>query len=355
MTAIPADVRLRDVVTHARLVNASDVHLQPGCVPTLRVDGSLVGLDRALVTAAEMQSLVEARLSPAQHAALERAGDLSLPWTDEELGATRAHLYRAAGGYVVALRLLERDIPGLESLELPEAVERLATLDRGLVIVGGATGSGKSTTVAALVDRINASRACRIVTVEDPIEYRYRNRRSVISQREVGRDTPHFAGALRGALRADPDVIVVGEMRDADAMRVALTAAETGHLVVTTLHTGDAPQTIDRVVDAFSGPAAVQVRAQLAAVLAAVVCQVLVKRNGRDGRRAAAEILIGTDAVRNLIRDAKTHQLRNAIATGARFGMQTLGQHLEQLERDGSIDAVDRTRIPTLPAESTAA
>ncbi|MBV8491221.1 MAG: PilT/PilU family type 4a pilus ATPase, partial [Candidatus Eremiobacteraeota bacterium] len=310
MTRAPSSLRLRDALEIGRRRNASDVHLQAGSPPILRIDGALEVTPESVMTRDELAEIVCARLSDAERTKLERQGDATAPWIDAELGTMRAHVYRGCEGYTIAVRLLDLGVPTLEALDLPEAVAHLAERDRGLVIVGGATGSGKSTTLAALVHRINTSRARRIVTVEDPIEYRHPNRRSLVTQREVGSDTPSFAAALVGALRADPDVIVVGELRDAAAMRVALTAAETGHLVLTTLHTGDAPQTVDRIVDAFAGDEAVRVRLQLAAVLEGVICQTLVRRpNG--GRRAIVELLVSTDAVRNVIRDGKTHQLKN--------------------------------------------
>jgi twitching motility protein PilT len=199
--------------------------------------------------------------------------------------------------------------------------------------------------MAAMIDRINARSAKRIVTIEDPIEYRHRNRRSFLTQREIGRDTPTLAAALHGALRSDPDVIVIGELRDGNAVRAALIAAETGHLVLATIHTGDAPQTVDRLIDAFEGAAAAQVRAQLAGVLLGVTCQRLVRRGDGKGRRAVVEVMMGTDGIKNLIRDGKTHQLGNAIATGRQHGMQTMSQHVAELLRTRCIDAVDAASL----------
>ncbi len=337
MTHAPAPLRFRDAILCARRRRASDVHVQANCPPMLRVDGGLVALSEPDFTQGDVATIVDAYLADDERAALDEGGDVSVAWSDDR-GRMRAHLYRSATGYAVAVRLLEPAVPSLALLGMPDAVAALAERERGLVVVAGPTGSGKSTTVAAMVDRINASRPCRILTIEDPIEYHHASRRSIVVQREIGRDTPSAAAAVRGALRADPDVIVVGEMRDPDTMRIALGAAETGHLVVTTLHSNDAAQTIDRIVDAFEGNAAIQVRAQLAAVLTGVVYQTLVARRS-GGRRAAVEILVGTDAARNVIRDGKTHQLRNVMETGRRFGMQTLSQHLDELSRSGEIDA----------------
>ncbi|MBV8332374.1 MAG: PilT/PilU family type 4a pilus ATPase [Candidatus Eremiobacteraeota bacterium] len=327
MNASIGAIRWRDTVQLARAQNASDVHLEAGIPPVLRVDGELCFVEEAPLSARDVGAIAETLL---EGRAVPPEGDVSLSRRDDG-GAMRVHAYRALGGIAVAVRMLPAGVPALESLRLPDAVAALAKEERGLAIFAGPTGSGKSTTMAAVVDRINASAAKRIVTIEDPIEYRHGNRRSVVTQREIGRDTPTLAAALRGVLRADPDVIVVGELRDPDAIRGALTAAETGHLVFATVHTGDAPQTVDRLVDAFSGGAAEQVRAQLAGVLLAVVCQRLVRRADGSGRRAAVEIMIGTEGVKNLIRDGKSHQLSNAIATGKQFGMQALEQHVREL------------------------
>ncbi len=260
----------------------------------------------------------------------------------------RAHAFGTSAGCALAIRLLHETVPTLDSLHLPEVVRTLAAQDRGLIIISGPTGSGKSTSLAALVGEINTSGARRIVTIEDPIEYRFKSARSLITQREIGVDALSFSSAILGALRADPDVIMLGEMRDGETMRAALTAAETGHLVLTTLHTGHAVQTIDRIIDAFSGQEQGQVRAQLAHTLVAVVSQRLLPRKHERGRRAAVEILIVTDAVRAMIRDSRTHLIPNAMATGRHLGMQTLEHHLTELvfgnevDRDAARRAGDR-------------
>ncbi len=345
MRRSPASIRLFDAVHAARRRNASDVHLGADLPPVLRVDGSLERVPELPLSSDDLRDIAETLLTSDEIARLRIDGDLTMAWTDPDLGTMRAHLYGGERGLAVAVRLLDRKIPSLEGLHLPESLAALAGRERGIVILAGPTGSGKSTTMAALVDRMNAVSARRIVTIEDPIEYRHESRRSIVTQREVGRDTPNLQSAIRGALRADPDVIVVGEMRDAESMAAALTAAETGHLVLTTLHTGNAAQTVDRIVDAFAGSLQGQIRTQLAAVLVAVACQHLVRRAGGSGRRAAVELLFGTDAVRNLIRESKAHQLKNAMATGRRFGMQTLEQHVAELLRDREIDAAEARRF----------
>ncbi len=334
---------LRDSVRFARSKNASDLHVEAGAPAAVRIDGVLQPFDEAPLSASDVQAF-SAELLGTRTMRLDE-GDVSVAWCDDELGTLRGHVFRSLMGIAVAVRLFPRSIPALESLDLPPCVAELGECARGLILIAGPTGSGKSTTMAALVDRINARAAKRIVTIEDPIEYRHSNRHSFVTQREIGRDTPSLEAALRGALRSDPDVIVVGELRDGDAVRAALTAAETGHLVLATVHTGDAPQTVARIVDAFEGAAAAQVRAQLAGVLLGVTCQRLVRRADGNGRRAVVEVMIATEGVRNLIRDGKTHQLSNAIATGRQHGMQTMAQHAVELLRLRRIEPADAAAL----------
>ncbi|HZY99575.1 MAG TPA: PilT/PilU family type 4a pilus ATPase [Candidatus Baltobacteraceae bacterium] len=330
---------LVDAVRFARSKNATDLHVEAGAPAAVRIDGVLQAIGDGPLSAGDVQALANELF--ASRPLRPEEGDVSVAWCDDELGTLRGHAFRSLAGIALAIRLFPRALPSLESLDLPPSVTELAEHTRGLVLIAGPTGSGKSTTMAALVDRINARAAKRIVTLEDPIEYRHRNCRSFVTQREIGRDTPSLEAALRGVLRSDPDVIVVGELRDGGAVRAALTAAETGHLVLATVHTGDAPQTVDRIVDSFEGAAAAQVRAQLAGVLLGVTCQRLVRRADGKGRRAVVEVMIATEGVRNLIRDGKTHQLANAIATGRQHGMQTMAQHASELHRLRRIDAPD--------------
>ena len=338
MTDAIAGIRLTDILRVARRREASDVHLTTGHVPGIRVDGRLESLPGAEIGADEIRLMGTALLDRDAIERIETGSDISGTWSSDDIGVIRVHGYRSRNGIALALRLLRRTIPALEALHLPAVVASFAEKQRGLIVIAGPTGSGKSTTLAGLIDRINATSARRIITIEDPIEYRHVNKESVISQREIGCDAHSYDSALIGALRADPDVIVLGEMRDAGTMRTVLTAAETGHLVITTLHTGDAPQTIDRIVDAFSGTEQPQVRMQLAQALVAVVCQRLVRRAHGAGRRAVAEILIATDGVRNMVREGRTHQLRNAMITGRQQGMQTLEHHLSALISAQEID-----------------
>ncbi|MGZ3548831.1 MAG: type IV pilus twitching motility protein PilT [Vulcanimicrobiaceae bacterium] len=315
----------------ARLRNASDVHLSSRSAPVFRTDGVLETQSTSAPSNDEIQLIAHSLLDEGGLEKLHRCGDASTTFRDDELGAFRIHAYRATSGLSLAIRLLARTVPSLESLHLPAVVGTFARKPNGLVLFAGPTGSGKTTALAALVDSINRSEAKHLITIEDPVEYEHESMRSLITHREVGKDVGSFADAIYGALRSDPDVILVGEMRDPATMHAALTAAETGHLVLATLHTGDAPQTIDRIISVFTGDTQEQVRTQLAQTLIGVVCLRLLRRSAGQGRRSAAEVLVATDAVRALIRDGKTHQLRNAIATGRQAGMQTLESHLSEL------------------------
>jgi twitching motility protein PilT len=337
-TALP-NIRLTDVLHVGSQRDASDVHLVPGLAPALRVDGELAFLNGSPLTAQETSDIARALLEPEAFRRLESGTDVSTARVTDERLVLRIHGFRSSQGCTLAIRLLNKQIPTLDSLHLPPVVATLAQRDRGLVIFAGPTGSGKSTSLAALVAGLNETAARRIIAIEDPIEYRYQSGRSLITQREIGRDAPSFGSALLGALRADPDVIVLGEMREIAAMRAALTAAETGHLVLTTLHTGSAVQTIERIVDAFNGSEQAQVRSQLAQCLSAVVCQRLVARKHGAGRRAAVEVLLVNDAVRAMIRESRTHLIRNTMMTGRQLGMQTLEHHLNELAEGNEIDA----------------
>ncbi|HTX59587.1 MAG TPA: PilT/PilU family type 4a pilus ATPase [Verrucomicrobiae bacterium] len=330
-----AAVRFRDAVYVARERRASDLHLVAGLAPVLRVDGELECLDTGRLETADVEGVAEAVARTPSQAGAE--SDFTVAWSDPEFGTLRIHVTRSLGAPAVAIRLLDASVPALESLQLPAAIAGFSVKRSGLLLFGGATGSGKSTTMAALVDRINRSAARRIFTVEDPIEYRHKNLRSIVSQRELGTDTPSMASAIRGMLRCDPDVIVVGEMRDAQSMEQTLIASETGHLVLATLHARDAVGTVDRFAGAFPAQARPSVRSRLAAALIAVVSQRLVKRASGSGRRAVVELLIATDAARALIRESRDHQLRNLIATGRQHGMQTFDQHLEELRRERAV------------------
>jgi twitching motility protein PilT len=331
MSASIAAVRLMETLHVGRLKKASDVHLTPFSPPVLRIDGELEIQPTIPLDPAEVKSLALELLDEHAKATFDEIGDVTVCLERAEVGAVRAHVYHAASGIAIAIRLLNEGIPSLESLHLPHVVGSFAEHTQGLVIFAGPTGSGKSTALAALVDRINATQSKHIITVEDPVEYRHTSKKSVVTQREISRDVASYGAAIYGALRSDPDVILVGEMRDPETMRAALTAAETGHLVLTTLHTSDAAHTVDRIIGAFEGSLQEQARIQLAQTLVAVVCVRLLPRAFSQGRRAAAEVMVANEAVRALIRDAKSHQLRNVIATNRQSGMQTLEMHLSDL------------------------
>lgn len=325
-----SSLRFAELLRLARARNASDLHVTPDGAPVLRVDGSLEPAAQPL-SRADCERLGDELFCSAQLLQLAASGDLTITWRDADLGSFRVHGYRTMHGLSFSIRLLARSVPALESLHLPASVAGFGAHHHGLIIFAGPTGSGKTTALAALADAINRTERKHIITIEDPIEYEHVARSCVISQREVGRDAPSFSSALQGALRSDPDVIVLGEMRESHTMRAALTAAETGHLVLATLHTGDAPQTIDRIVDAFASEEQNQVRGQLAQTLLAVVCLRLIPRADGSGRVAAAEVLLANDGVRNVIREQKTHQIRNIIGTSRQLGMQTLESHLSEL------------------------
>lgn len=331
MSAELAPVWLAEVLRTARARNASDLHLAAGSVPVLRVDGRLESMPSGCVQAAEIEQMAAHMVDDAGLLRLAAKGDTTVTYRGGESGSFRVHAYRTGRGCCLAIRLLALDIPPLASLHLPEIVASFAEKQAGLVVFSGPTGSGKTTAMAALIDSVNKTRAKHIITIEDPIEYQHVSKLSIISQREIGIHVPTFSDAILGALRCDPDVLLVGEMRDAATMEAALTAAETGHLVFATLHTGAAPQTVDRIIDAFTGKDQAQVRIQLAQTLLGVICLRLIARMGDGGRRAAAEVLVASDAVRNIIRESKSHHLRNQIATGRHLGMQTLESHLSEL------------------------
>ena len=318
-------------------LGGTDLLLSPGTCPRIRVDGDLrsaPGSDP--LTAADTDRMVRSVLTGPQRDAYELGEDVDFSFSWRETARIRGSAFRQRGTAALALRLMPYRIPSFDELGLPESVRRLAGLGQGLVLVTGPTGSGKSTTLASIVDWVNTNRAVHVLTIEDPIEYVHRHKLAAVNQREVGEDTDSFSSALRSALREDPDVLLVGEMRDLDSIRFALTLAETGHLVLATLHTNDTAQSVDRLVDVFPGDQQPQVRVQLAAALTGIVHQRLLPRTG-GGRVAAYEVLLATAPVRNLVRDGKTNQLRNVIVTSQRDGMQTFEASLNLLLRQGAI------------------
>jgi len=320
---------------------ASDLHLSAGEVPRLRVDGDLrVVAGAAALDESAMSGVLDSILPPVQRETFDRAGEVDASWEGTLQGLGRARFrvnaFCQRRGTALVLRRIPMRIPRLEDVGAPAVFDQLAGREEGLALVCGATGSGKSTTLAALVDAINQRRAAHIITIEDPVEFVHASRRSLVSQRELGADTADFASALRAALREDPDVILVGELRDLATMRLALAAAETGHLVLATLHARDAASAIDRFVGVFPQGERDLVRTSLAASLAAVVCQRLLPRVG-GGRVAVHEVLSTTSAVRNLVRESRLSQLESAMQTGQAWGMQTFAQSIERLIALGTL------------------
>jgi twitching motility protein PilT len=325
----------------------SDLLLTAGTPPKIRVNGDLVSI-REPLTADDTDALLAQVLTKEQLSqwASEREYDFSFTWRDN--ARVRGNAFTQRGKTAVALRMIPNEIPSMQQLKLPPIVGNFAHQHQGLVLVTGPTGSGKSTTLASIIDEINTNRACHIITIEDPIEYVHQHKRSAVNQREVGTDTDSFPSALRSALREDPDVLLVGEMRDLDSIRFALTIAETGHLVFATLHTNDTAQSLARMIDVFPAEQQAQIRVQLSAALTGIVYQRLIPRID-GGMVAAFEVLVANSAVRNLIKEGKTHQLRNQLLTGQKDGMNTLEQSLSSLVQDGVVgldDAAARSLFP---------
>jgi twitching motility protein PilT len=340
----PAQVRINRILMDAVNSGASDIHLSVGLPAMIRQDGNLQQAGPTPLTSDDTKQLIEALLATDHKSRMHRTKDADFTYIIENFGRFRVNAYQQRGTLAAAIRPIPAHIPSIESLRLPAILSDLTRCHSGLILVTGATGSGKSTSIAAMVDHINRERPVHILTLEDPIEYTFQNRRAMVNQREIGTDSADFESAMRSALREDPDVIVVGELRDLETMRAALTLAETGHLVFATLHTRSAPSTIDRFIDAFPPEQQNQVRTQLAGSLQAVISQQLI-RKVTGGRIAAIEILTATAAVRSLIRDGKTHQLANAIETGGEAGMTSMDRVLSDLVKQGFIsqsDALER-------------
>ena len=332
------DADLIAALTDVLYSGASDLHITVNAPPTIRVDGALRQIEGTSAwNRAKVTSALLSILTPEQRIAFDKELELDLAYTLSANARFRVNIYQQRNSMGAAFRLIPTEIKQLKDLGVPETIGRFAKLPRGLVLVTGPTGSGKSTTLAALIDLVNRTRADHIVTVEDPIEFMHKNHKSLVNQREVGPDTHSFASALKHVLRQDPDVILIGELRDLETISVALTAAETGHLVFATLHTQDAAQTIDRIIDVFPPHQQGQVRSQLAAVLQGVVCQTLVKKASGSGRVVATEILIATPAINNLIREGKTYQIASAMQAGREHGMHTMDSHLADLANAGEI------------------
>lgn len=328
---------IEEMLRTAKEAGASDVHITVGVPPKMRVNGHLITMDYPRLLPDDTKALLDEIMSEQQRARFEEAGEHDMSFSIPNMGRYRVNAYKQRGSVAIALRLVGTQVPSAEELGIPDSVIELYQRKRGLVLVTGPTGSGKSTTLAAIIDKINNNRESHVITLEDPIEYLHQHKLSMVNQREIGLDSQSYANALRAALREDPDVILVGEMRDFETISVAITAAETGHLVLSTLHTIGAASTVDRVIDVFPPHQQQQVRVQLANVLEAVVSQQLIPKADESGRVAAFEVLHANHAVRNLIREGKTHQLMSVMQTNRKLGMISMDEAIVQLYRDGRI------------------
>ncbi|MDD2534435.1 MAG: type IV pilus twitching motility protein PilT [Eubacteriales bacterium] len=336
---------LIDALTQTVDTVSSDLHITVGLPPMIRTNTALRPFNDCILKPADTEEMVRFVLSDEQFEALSITGELDFSYTVPGLSRFRVNAYKQRGSYGLAFRVISIKIPTLDSLHFPEVIKNLAMKTRGLILVTGPTGSGKSTTLAAMVDYINSERNCHIITLEEPIEYLHRHGNSMINQREIGTDTATFGSGLRSALREDPDVILVGEMRDLETISTAITAAETGHLVLSTLHTTGAEATIDRVIDVFPAHQQQQVRIQLSSVLEAVVSQLLLPTPDGQHMNAVQEILVTIPAVRNLIRDDKTNQIASIIQTNSRLGMKSLDQSLAEMVRYNQITVDEAYRV----------
>jgi twitching motility protein PilT len=331
------DMDLLELLTVGMDRNASDIHFTVGIPPTYRIDGGLVSTLERSLTQEDTAYLVKQVLGERRMKTLDEIGELDFSYSIPDVGRFRVNAFKQRGSYAMVLRIIPLRIPSMEELGLPKVTDELTKLPRGLILVTGPTGSGKTTTLASVINKINSERRCHIITLEDPLEYLHSHKKSIVNQREVGSDTESFANALRGALREDPDVILVGEMRDLETISIAITAAETGHLVLSTLHTNGAAKTIDRIVDVFPPYQQQQIRVQLAAVIEAVISQQLLPKASGKGRVAAHEVMVASPAIRNLIREGKIHQIDTVIQTSSALGMQTMDTSLVNLYRRGEI------------------
>ena len=335
-------MEILEILIVAIEAGASDVHLTVASPPIMRVNGKLIRMTDNKLMPEDTYRIIQQMLSEEQSQMIEKKGELDFSYSSPNLGRFRVNVYKQRNSYSMALRVVALSIPNMDTLKLPAVLKELAMKQRGLVLVTGPTGSGKSTTLASMIDYMNRERNDHVITIEDPIEYLHKHDKSVINQREIGNDSLSFANALRAALRQDPDIILVGEMRDLETISTAITAAETGHLVLSTLHTIGAAKTVDRIIDVFPPHQQQQIRIQLASVLEAVISQQILPKADGTGRVAAFEIMIANTAIRNLIREGKTHQMQTVIQTGSNIGMQTMDASLIDLFKRRIID------LPTL-------
>ena len=331
-------LNISDLLQESVERGASDLHLTAGIPPVFRIDGKLVPLEGPPLTPEDTERFARSLAGEERFSGFLRGKELDFSLGVPQLARFRINIYQQRGSVGLAIRALSYDIPSMEELHLPAStLQKLSSLPRGLILVTGPTGSGKSTTLASMIDYINNTRSCHIITIEDPIEYLHHHRKSIVNQREVGSDTLSFENALMHALREDPDVILVGEMRNLETVALALTAAETGHLVFATLHTGNAPQSVDRIVDVFPPHQQTQARVQLAGCVQGIISQQLLPRAEGRGRLPAIEIMIANNAIRNLVRKGKSYQIYNIMQTSLAEGMITMDRALAELCLDGQV------------------
>lgn len=317
--------------------NASDLHIVVGKPPVLRLDGELRFIDGKPLTPDDTQNMIREVMNESAYQKFQETGDADFSFSVNALGRFRVNAYRQRGSCGMAIRIVHWRIPQMDELGLPPVAAELTRKLRGMILITGPTGSGKSTTLASMIDLINTERSSHIITLEDPIEYLHRHNKSIVNQREVGSDTKSFSAGLRAAIREDPDVILVGEMRDLDTISIAVTAAETGHLVLSTLHTTGVANTVDRIIDIFPPYQQQQIKMQLSSVLNGIISQQLVLKKSGSGRVGAFEVMVANNAVKNLIREGKTHQIQSILQTGSKIGMQTMDGALIQHFRNGTI------------------
>lgn len=318
---------------------ASDLHISAGIPPRHRINGNLINMEFDILTPADTERLAMSVSSDRVRAMIAETGEADFSYAIPNLGRFRVNIFKQRGSFAMVMRLISTEIPAPEKLGIPDAVMDLATKKRGMVLVTGPTGSGKSTTLASIINKVNLTRDAHIITMEDPIEYLHMHRKSIVNQREVGIDTLSYANALKASLREDPDVILVGEMRDLETISTAITAAETGHLVFSTLHTIGAAPTIDRIIDVYPPHQQQQIRVQLATVIEAIISQQLIPTIDGKARVAAYEVMLATPAIKNLIREAKAHQIASIIQTNRRLGMQVMDDAIYDLYMAHKIDA----------------
>ncbi|MFU0823966.1 type IV pilus twitching motility protein PilT [Clostridium sp.] len=326
-------ISLNELLSKTIKENASDLHLTVGAPPILRINGELVRVGTEKLSANDTKIYIKEILGEFFDK-YDKEGEMDTSLSLSGVGRFRVNAYKQRGSDAVAIRAVALKVPTLNELKMPAIIKELSGKQRGLVLVTGPTGSGKSTTLAAMINEINNSRSAHIITLEDPVEFLHKHNKSIINQREVGRDTMSYKTALRAALREDPDVILVGEMRDLETISIAITAAETGHLVLSTLHTIGAAKTIDRIIDVFPPHQQQQIKIQLSAVLQGIVSQQLIPRCDEKSRVAALEIMISNSAIQNLIREGKTHQIQSSIQTGSKYGMKTMDMSIVELYRN---------------------